>query len=58
MLVVALANVPRPPSLGQADLWLRIPSDDPLLIQTAQVAVLGALSELLEQLLAQEHRHD
>jgi glycerol-3-phosphate cytidylyltransferase len=58
MLVVALAGAPRPPSVGQADLWLRVPSDDQLLIQTAQVAVLGALSELLEQLLAQEHRHD
>jgi DNA-binding MurR/RpiR family transcriptional regulator len=58
ILVVALAGVPRPPSVGQADLWLRVPSDDQLLIQTAQVAVLGALSELLERLLAQEHRHD
>jgi D-beta-D-heptose 7-phosphate kinase/D-beta-D-heptose 1-phosphate adenosyltransferase len=58
MAIIALTGAHSTPPLDTAEMWLRVPSDDQLITGLAQVAVLGALGELVVQLLAEGHRHD
>jgi len=58
MVVIALTGAHSTAPVDTADLWLRVSSDDQLLIGPAQAALLGVLGELVAQLLAEDHQHD